>query len=619
MSAHSTGKLPFSIPRLLCAAAPLRNTLQQSRGGLIGGSHRGPNITVEPRAGEFTIAAVMLPDPAPSPYSAYPPHSPSTPILPTVPDRPAWQGWLLAVTLFTLGVMLYTSHNNYPFQYHPDEKGKVRQIIARDRNFHHPTLMLEVTDRTVKVLRIFGWKRTNQSVAVVGRTVIACFASLAVVCLALLAWRMYGLLAGAVAGLLVLSDSGLFELAHYFKEDPVLIFGFALTALVFRMFEERPSVPRLVWVGVACGVAASGKYVGLMTVFLALPLALGALRSARQIPGLASRLPQTTTRTVLLFLAAFTLATLACNYRVFEHSGALGSGIGREVEMVVEGHHGIKRESAPHLRYVEGLMRSLPGWPLFLIMAFVFTPLLVDRRPSRTWALLLLITGVYLLLISSSIKISYRYGIPVRTFLVYLEILGAMELPRLFAWLAPNMHRARRIGQVAACSALGGLALLGLQVQDNYGLPNAYKGFAQAESHALENLLNQSIPPHAVILQPEHPYLIDPKLGLFAEMEKDVPQRLVTGDDLLASGDLQPLLDAGITHVLTTSLYRRRYSNKDVTGSDEAMQQFGARQQFYRELKQYGRLVWHQDSGRFRYLRPDLELWEIATPTTKAP
>src|SRR5690242_15318646 len=59
------------------------------------------------------------------------------------PDTPrATPGvWVMAVALFAFTLVLHTRHNDFPYTYHPDEGGKVTQVLVGSRNFHHPLLL----------------------------------------------------------------------------------------------------------------------------------------------------------------------------------------------------------------------------------------------------------------------------------------------------------------------------------------------------------------------------------------------------------------------------------------------------------------------------------------------
>src|SRR5512133_3322076 len=58
---------------------------------------------------------------------------------------------LFCAGLFTLCLWLYTRNNTFPLAFHPDEPGKVRQVMDQSRNYLHPQLMLETTTQYLKM------------------------------------------------------------------------------------------------------------------------------------------------------------------------------------------------------------------------------------------------------------------------------------------------------------------------------------------------------------------------------------------------------------------------------------------------------------------------------------
>jgi len=57
-------------------------------------------------------------------------------------------GVIAYCTLVWLGCFhVYRLHNTFPIGYHPDEISKLSQIIQDFRNFNHPLLLLESTQK----------------------------------------------------------------------------------------------------------------------------------------------------------------------------------------------------------------------------------------------------------------------------------------------------------------------------------------------------------------------------------------------------------------------------------------------------------------------------------------
>src|SRR6187200_2694051 len=128
--------------------------------------------------------------------------------------------WPIALVLFFGCLALFTRNNRFSYDYHPDEDGKTHQIIERERNYHHPLLLLNATDLAV---HLTGTAKTNQRVVIAGRWVSAAFAAAAVATLGLVVFYRAGWLAAWAAGLLVATHDKLYEAAHYLKEDTALM------------------------------------------------------------------------------------------------------------------------------------------------------------------------------------------------------------------------------------------------------------------------------------------------------------------------------------------------------------------------------------------------------------
>ena len=116
-----------------------------------------------------------------------------------------------------------------------------------------------------------------QAIVQTGRWVSAAFAAGAVAAFALLAWWNYGLLIGWGAGLVVVVQDDLFELSHYMKEDPALLFGLALALLAAHIWWRQPGRRSLRFLAIGCGLATAGKYLGIISLGFGLPLVIWVL------------------------------------------------------------------------------------------------------------------------------------------------------------------------------------------------------------------------------------------------------------------------------------------------------------------------------------------------------
>lgn len=218
-----------------------------------------------------------------------------------------------------LGTLLaaYLWHNQFPFFYHTDEPGKAEQIISGRFNYHHPLCLMNATQLAVHWAKI---DIVPQSVVGVGRAISAVAMMLAIAAIVLMGKRHYGwtfgLLAGAIAGLHPI----LFEAAHFMKEDCCLLAGFTWTWLALDYFLEARSSGAAIFAGIAAGLAASGKLIGLTAlVFTMATLAYWERRAPRNL-----------FRHFICAVIAFAAVFFAINYQLFFYPAEVGRGLTNE-------------------------------------------------------------------------------------------------------------------------------------------------------------------------------------------------------------------------------------------------------------------------------------------------
>lgn len=229
----------------------------------------------------------------------------------------------LCVVLFVVCLMTYTKNNSFPYYNHADEGGKVAQLVTRDFNFHHPHLLLLSTDI---VRRARGQTDGFQDITETGRLVSAVFAAASVVLLTLVGWKAMGLLGAWCVGLLVAVCPIVGLTAHFLKEDAALLFGFSATLLALLFWLEKPNEKRLIWLGVACGLAVSAKYIGeLLLVACAILVLTPAYRDHGK-----SRFRQ-----LAPMLGAATLVFIVINWPLFAQLESFIGGLRKGVKQML--------------------------------------------------------------------------------------------------------------------------------------------------------------------------------------------------------------------------------------------------------------------------------------------
>lgn len=507
--------------------------------------------------------------------------------------------WLLAVVVFLGSFVLFTRHNDFPYSYHPDESGKCGQVIKGIRNYHHPLLLLSLTDVASRAGFV---ARTPQAIVETGRGVAAALAAGAAAALALLAWRCAGLPAGWCAGAAVALQADLFETAHYLKEDPALVFGLALSLLAAHLWWRAPGRKTLRFLGIACGLAAVGKYVGIIVLIFAVPLVVWHRASDAAL-----------TRSVRLRLFAFAFAFtfLAGNLPLF--ATKLTSpfrSVSNEMKGVAGGHRGITRE-VPHREYLDMLRKDLPPAVGLLAGAYVLALLgTARRRTPPEWVTVLLPLG-YLAMISCSPKIASRYLLPVSTLLPLLATLGAAEIAGVVCAADSRWRRA------AGAAVLAGLAgwIVWTELPP---LRTALAGFTRDDPAEVAAWITANLPPDSVIAEDHRVNLSPDKADGVAKFAR-VPQKVLDANFAPDLGSVDELLAKGVTHVAVCRASYSRYFNDETGAQGSGKTGYDKRRDFYQRVFRDGELLREWPRGTITYLQPGIRLYRIAPAKAPAP
>jgi len=484
----------------------------------------------------------------------------------------------MAFAFALAALVLCTRTNEFPSSYHPDEPAKARQVIERDYNFHHPMLMLTAASLAAKA---GGAGDSIQRVTVAGRWVSAGFTSAAIFCLVLTTCACFGLPAGAVAGLLLVTNHQLFELAHYFKEDPAVLLGISALFLALVLYDRAPGSARAALLGAAAGLAASGKFIGILAAPLGIAMIVIHCRERDRVRQLA-----------LWFLAAAAVFALA-NLPIFLNPGGFAGGFERELGMAVAGHKGITR-SVPHGVYGAVFRESTNPiiWALLIIYAVT---VIVRWRSLRAveW-MLVLFPIVFTLVLSFSPKTHHRYFLPVTGLLLCLAGAGAAALPA-FRWKSLPV-----IGRVPAWAAISAAALVALAVQAPRFFAY-YDGFSHDGRSVMAAYLRAHVPPGTTIVQ-------DKRVDLDA---LDLPYKF---EGKLFAADvatLDELRARGIRYVAVAEGDYGRFFRENLRPSEAEAGEYSRRKRFYDQLFREGTRVLDCEPGTLQYLQPHIALYEI--------
>ena len=187
---------------------------------------------------------------------------PSSPKFPFEFNLKPWP-WAWALFFGALGLVFFSRHLDFTAFAHPDEASKIAQIVERSHNLHHPLLLL---NSARAIAEVTGRHWDFEFVKLAGRWCSVIFSSLGVALLVLACGRLHGSFVAAAAGVFLISNPMVFELAHYFKEDPALFFGIALSLVAMLVFSSKKTGWAAVFLGLASTCAASGKFAGALVI-----------------------------------------------------------------------------------------------------------------------------------------------------------------------------------------------------------------------------------------------------------------------------------------------------------------------------------------------------------------
>ena len=483
-------------------------------------------------------------------------------------DSPVRIPLILAFVFFLAALLFYGRHLDFPANYHPDEPKKVRQAMDGNYNFHHPMLLL-VSARTAAL--VAGRTQDFEFVKRTGRMASVFFAAGSVGLLAFLVAWLYGPFCGTAAGVFLLGNAQLFELAHYFKEDPALLFGLSLSLVAITAYTRAPSASMAALVGVGAAVAASGKYIG----FLIVPFCIAAILAVS-----SSR-----RRDLACWAGGILLALVVINLPAILSPDSVAASFSREMQGV-SGKTGLTTRRVPHGVYSNVYWSS--STPILVLLLGIFGLDLLRKRfrISAAEAVLVLFPLVLVVLLSFSPKTHHRYFLPCAAFFTCLSAAGLKPVLSLRYGLL--------IGTVLV------LASTAFQLPR---LLDAERGFSQDHRSELNRFVNENLPQDAVLLE-------DQKVDLAPGIERKVIKRKITETDSLAS-----LRSEGFTHVIVSSRFYGALFMKSLRLQPEKKASATALRQFYESLFQEGKLLREWETGSNIYMTPSLRIYAIGERT----
>jgi hypothetical protein len=516
---------------------------------------------------------------------------------------------LLGASLMLFALCFYSGfrHHTFPYFYHPDEPGKVEQLVTGKFNYHHPMLLLATARLATEVLHT---PKKPQALVEVGRGVSAAFMAGAVVMLALLAFLWRGWRAGLVTGAALALHHQIYELAHYMKEDSALLFGVAWTFLAALAYHQRPTLWRVAVLGAGCALAISGKYIGVVVLGVVLPVLWAGSRAGEGKRGAQ----------LAAFFGAFAVVLLAVNLSLFIHLVTFGQSFHRELDLVVKGQGDVTRR-VPHALYWNVFIDNSTPAIWLLLVSLISVCYERWHRLMLPQKLLLWFPFLYGFMLSFSPKENDRYFLPATAVFTALAAVGAESLPYLLssiyrAWDTRTaqriLSRDSRLWIMLAASAV----LVILQITGWSSTKPGWSQYDAAFVHddiaALIAWMNKDLPADAVVVADSRAGLLNPKRRKNKNRAQAVPQKLTISKFASDLGTVEELRAKGVTHVIVSEQSYGRFFRDDLKPKDPKKNaEFERSRQFYDELKRSDVPLFERERGTVIYLHPGIRVYRI--------
>jgi hypothetical protein len=492
--------------------------------------------------------------------------------------------WLWSMCLFILTLWLGTRHNDFPWYYHPDEPGKVEQVLGiRPLNFHHPMLLLNTTKAAIA---IFGVAEDPQAVVVAGRWVSAAFTAAAVVALSLLAYAWRGWHAALLAGLALATHHQLYELSHYMKEDTALLFGMSVTFLGAYLHQQNPGQKTAVLTGIGIGLAFSGKMLGFLALFVAVPVFISTRK-------------QSGWKHVGSAVCCALIVFISTNLQALGDPAAVKESSAREIALATGGQG--MTQSIPHGKYWSIFLANTT--PVIWLLLLVTLIMAWRRRAKLNTAEWCVIAFPFLMGIALSFfpKENDRYFLPASAIFTVLAALAVGDAARFAG-------RKRRV----AFAVCGGALLLGQfpdWTESRGGLLRYEKAFQVDDTADLLEWLRTNSRPGDIIAKDNRVRLPDNRRR--TSEHALLPNKVMSSEYVADLGTIEKLEADGVDFLIVSESTYMRFERVGMRPKAGGERDAERRRAFYAELRRNHEPVWARSRSTVIYLHPGLEVYRL--------
>jgi len=487
--------------------------------------------------------------------------------------------FLLTLCIVLAAGLLFFTNNRFSVKCHIDEPSKVAQIQSRERNFHHPLLMLNTTQ---VAFALSGLEPTPQAIARVGRTCSAVFSTLAILALAYGALLVAGRVAAILCAVFLLASPLFIELSHFFKEDPAFMMGIAFAFLSMIVYQRTPGMGQLLFLAIGAALACSGKHIGILLV----PFCVFTILKSGGVDA---------KRHLRFFFSVTLLGYTLINYQLLTHLTDFIGAIDQETYYLKKGGYQVT-EPRPGLhslqKYIEVLVKNI-SLPFLWFTGFCVYSW-AKRWERAPIGRMLLFVGILFVGLALTPKTAARYLMPVVGLLAFTSAIGAA---RIFA--KPGWKWKIAGFALPLALALVDLGKDGLRAFDSFGDDSRVK---------MAQWVATNLPKDSLIAQ-DTKGLLTNTLASTPDDPYQVPQRILNAGELIHLRSIDVLQANGVQYLVVLSddfrpaAMKKRDHSADCDADDS----------FTRELKTKCHKVWAygDNSRRTRAISPSLEIYEL--------
>jgi hypothetical protein len=353
--------------------------------------------------------------------------------------------------------------------------------------------------------------------------------------------------------------------------------------LALWLYSAAPRATTAAFLGAACALAISAKYIGVIGLLLAVPVIIHARG-----------------RAWLAFFAAFVSLLVLANIPIFTNWQTFVASFGRETDLVVKGQGGATQR-IPHTEYWTIFRDNTTPVVWALLVVFLVARWRERRQLDLAKWLVVAFPFAYAVALSFSPKTNDRYFLPATAMFTLFAAIGACDLARIW--------RNRAVLPIAVTLLV--LAELPSWSTSHPGWLEYERAFQRDDNADLIAFLLRRVPADAVLLKDNRIALPDPGRQKHAARMGIIPQKVIARRYAADFAPFDQLTASGITHVIVSETDYGKYFRRSLRPQRGEEGKFAKSREFYERLFKQAELLEEWERGTVIYLHPGIRVYRL--------